>query len=156
MNDVPAGMKNVNALQAVVVAARLLFVLLGIAVCVFIWVADNGVPNALLSWLRGVRHGDKYMHFLIYGSLAFLLHLSLRGRGWRVWRLVVPVAAVAVLAFGLGEEISQLFSPRRQFDWIDLACNLAGVTCFTLLAQGVLFFLRRLAPAQPSSAVQRS
>ena len=131
-----------------VVTARVLFVMLATFIGVIIWFADNGVPNVLLSWVRGIRHGDKYAHFVLYGGLAFLLHIGLRGRCWRAWKLAVPVAAVVVLGLGLGEEISQLFSPRRKFELFDLACNLGGVTLFTLLAQGVLYGLQRSSTSQ--------
>jgi len=136
-------------MQSLVVLARALFVLLALVVCVFIWIADNGISNAALDWLRGVRHGDKYVHFLVYGALAFFLHIALRGHGWRLWRLHVPVAAVAVLAFGLAEEITQLALPRRQFSLMDLASNLAGVLVFTLLAQLLLWWMRRGEAATP-------
>ena len=139
-----------DRLPAWVVAARVAFAALAAATLVFIAFADNGVPNALLAWVRHIRHGDKYVHFTLYGSLAFLLHVGLRGLAWRIGPLVLPVAAVVVLGFGLGEEISQLFSPRRQFEWVDLACNLGGVTLFTLLAHAALRLLQR------SSASQRA
>lgn len=130
-------------MQSIVVLARALFILLALVVCAFIWIADNGVSNAALDWLRGVRHGDKYVHFLVYGALAFLLHIALGGRSWRVWRIAIPVAAVLVLGFGLAEEITQLALPRRQFSVMDLASNLAGVVVFTALAQIVLWWIRR-------------
>jgi len=124
-------------------AASVLFVLLAVIVGVNIWSADNGELNFLLKWVRGIRHGDKYAHFVLYGFLAFFLHIAWRGYCWRFGKLAVPVAAVVVLLFGLGEEISQLFSPHRQFDWIDLACNLAGVTVLTLIAHGLVLLLAR-------------
>lgn len=133
-----------------VVFARIAFVAMAVTTLVFISFADNGVPNALLAWLRHIRHGDKYVHFLLYGLLAFLLHLGLRGRAWRLGPLALPLAALVVLAFGLGEEVAQLFSPRRRFEWVDLACNLGGVTVFTLLAHALLRVL------QPSSDSQRA
>lgn len=134
-------------MQRLVFFARALFVLLALVVFVFIWSADNGVSNAALDWLRGVRHGDKYAHFLVYGMLAFLLHIGMRGKVWRWWGLAVPAAAILVLGFGLAEEITQLALPRRQFSVMDLACNLGGVLFFTLLAQATLWWLRRRAAA---------
>lgn len=136
-------------MQSAARVAWVLFVLLAIVVGFNIWSADNGVSNVLLKWVKGIRHGDKYAHFMLYGGLAYLLHIALQGRWWRVWRISLPVAALVVLGFGLGEEISQLFTPRRQFDWIDLACNLGGVIFFMLLAEGTLWLLRRKA-AGPS------
>lgn len=130
-------------MQTIVVLARALFVLLALVVIAFIWIADNGVSNAALDWLRGVRHGDKYVHFLVYGALAFLLHLMLQGRCWRVWRIAIPVAAMLVLGFGFAEEVTQLALPRRQFSLMDLACNFAGVVVFTALAQLTLWWIGR-------------
>jgi VanZ family protein len=130
-------------MQSAVRIAQILFVLLAMIVGFNIWSADNGVSNAVLEWLRHVRHGDKYAHFLLYGALAFLLHIALRGKCWRAGPLPVPAAAVFVLVFGLVEEFSQLYWPQRKFDWIDLACNLGGVVFFMVLAHGAMLLLRR-------------
>lgn len=135
-----------EVMASMALTARVLFVLLAAVVGFNIWSADNGVSNALLDWVSHIRYGDKYAHFVLYGMLAFLLHVSLRGYCWRWKFLAVPVAAVLVLLFGLGEEFSQLFSPRRQFDWVDLACNLGGVTVFTALAHGLVVWVRRGGP----------
>lgn len=130
-------------MQSVVRLAWLLFVVLAVVVGYNIWSADNGVSNALLDWVSHVRHGDKYAHFFLYGGLAFLLHVALQGRAWRIAGVALPVAALLVLGFGLFEELSQLHSPRRQFSGMDLAANLAGVVVFTALAQVALVLLRR-------------
>lgn len=133
-----------------VLGARVLFVLLSLAVLVMIALADRGSDNALLELTRARYNADKVVHFIVYGVLSFLLHLSLRAAAWGRGRLALPKAPVWVLLFGLAEELSQLFSPVRTFDLRDLYANLAGALLFTLLAMLVW----RL--AQPSSAAQRS
>lgn len=123
--------------------ARLLFAALALVVAIAIVDADTGSSNFVFDALRPIRYGDKYGHFVLYGLMAFLLHIALRGAMWRWWRLAVPVAAVLVLAFGIAEEISQLYNPLRTFDLIDIASNFAGVILFTLLAHGLWWWLQR-------------
>ena len=74
-----------------------------------------------------IRVGDKVAHALLYAGFGFLVTRALAGGPGRQ---VTPRAALAALAicaaYGLSDEIHQLFVPRRMFDLTDLAADVAG------------------------------
>jgi len=108
-----------------------------IRVWIFLAVAALGYLGAL-EWLT-VQPIER-IHLPEYGIVAALAWWMLRGFGWTVSRAHGGALAI-VLAVGLGDEIVQIFVPRRYFDWRDVALNgVAG-----LLALLVVAAARRLA-----------
>ncbi len=70
---------------------------------------------------------DKTAHMLLYSGLGFLFARALSGGGRRPMRLRLVAAAVAfAAAYGLSDECHQLFVPRRQFELLDIAADIAG------------------------------
>jgi VanZ family protein len=78
--------------------------------------------------LNEIPLGDKAGHFILYGILSFLLHLtclrSLPTRDPR--RVALSLSLLLALAIGL-EEWSQNFYPARTADWVDLLFSYLGV-----------------------------
>jgi hypothetical protein len=85
--------------------------------------ADSGQIPPFITQLYSFPNGDKVGHFLLMGSVAFLLVMALPVP----WRLRGLVFLAGVLTL---EEISQLFFITRSFSLVDLACSLAGVGLF--------------------------
>ena len=86
---------------------------------------------------------DKLGHFLLMGGLSFLVNLSFSGlgrRGFTVFRVTLGLWLVVAV-----EEISQIWQPRRSFEWQDLAADTAGIVVFALLAAAILSWTRRTA-----------
>ncbi len=66
---------------------------------------------------------DKIMHavaYFILGALAAAVFQTMGRSGVRIR------AFVFTLGFGITIECIQYFLPFRSFDWIDMACNVAG------------------------------
>ena len=54
-----------------------------ICLSIFFWViyqADTGQNKVVFNVIEKVEYGDKYVHFLFYGFLSFLLNLILKFR----------------------------------------------------------------------------
>jgi len=78
--------------------------------------------------------GDKALHFLLVGLLAFLLNLSLQAKLIRWKDFWIPVGTLTLLVFATVEEFSQMFFVHRTFDLLDLACNVGGILLLGWLA----------------------
>lgn len=82
--------------------------------------------------------GDKVMHFLLVGGLAFWLvglwNDARLSRG-PLGRLRLPLAVVVPGVLAGLEEGLQFFSSRRNADWLDLAADLAGLVTFWILGR---------------------
>ena len=92
--------------------------------------ADTGSLGGLLAWLHHVPFGDKTCHFVLAGGLSFLVCATLsRRRPER--RLAVVACTILVLAALTSlEECSQSLSSYRQFEPLDMLCNVTGTLAF--------------------------
>ena len=106
---------------------RIIFIFLALLslgfVAYIIVAADEGTMPALIKRLYDYPNGDKLGHFLLMGSLAFVVALALP----RLWKLRGLLILAGLLTL---EECSQLLFTRRTFDLLDLACSLAGIAFF--------------------------
>ena len=84
--------------------------------------------HLLPSWFA-FPYADKLMHFLLFGMLAFWLHLWLGGRV--LFRM--PLALLITFGCALPEELAQGLSPVRSLEALDLLCDLAGILTFVWL-----------------------
>jgi VanZ family protein len=70
---------------------------------------------------------DKTAHGVAYSGLSVVIVWALVDGAWRQVRLPsVILATVLAAAYGLTDEVHQLFVPRRSFDWFDLVADAAG------------------------------
>ena len=106
------------------------FVFLGVVV----YFADSRAHLHWFTYLRSIPGGDKYGHFLLMGSLAFLVNLSLSCRVVRIAGRGFLLGSLVVLVLITIEEISQRFIPYRTFDLTDLLADYLGVFVFSWLA----------------------
>ncbi len=84
--------------------------------------------------VRGIPYFDKMGHFVLFGILAFFLHLALGGRALTLGRVRVPAAFLIVVAFTLLDEWQQSLSPYRAVDPADLAADWVGIALGVWLA----------------------
>ena len=124
------------------------------AVALVVTLSAAAYSQGLPAWL-GAGHTDKVLHFAMAGTLAFFLDGMLRARA--AWRgaFAPPLASVLVIVPVGIEEFLQRYSASRTSDIWDFAADVAGVTCFILIARTVLPLVsaawrRRWAP-QPRS-----
>jgi VanZ family protein len=101
-------------------------------VSLVIFLADAGLAPGFFGWVQSTGSGDKVGHFILIGGLAFCLNLSLGCRKW----CGLLAGSVIVVVLCTAEEFSQLLlAGRRNFDWLDLAADYAGILAAGLAAQ---------------------
>jgi polysaccharide biosynthesis protein VpsQ len=100
-------------------------------VCGIIALADLGRLSWVTNLLRDNPGSDKVAHFFLIGTLAFLLNNALRGRMLGVFMLGSLLVGVVLTC----EEISQRWVKGRNFDYGDMAANLAGCAAADLIAR---------------------
>ena len=86
--------------------------------------ADRQLARGFFSWVQTIPLGDKLGHFVLMGTLAFLLNSALKGRRIRPG---VQLGGVIVAVFVVAEEISQRWLPWRTFDFGDLLADFLGI-----------------------------
>ena len=114
------------------------FVFLGVVV----YFADSRAHLHWFTYLRSIPGGDKYGHFLLMGSLAFLVNLSLSCRVVSIAGRRFLLGSLLVLILITIEELSQRFIPYRTFDLVDLGCGLPGRVCLWLAGEMVQYLVQ--------------
>lgn len=91
----------------------------------------NWLLLAPASTFREVRkflpHQDKIAHGALFLVLTFLVCWSLPARNGRGWRRLGVLAALVLYAVAIEALQPVLGGAGRQFDWWDVAGNVAGV-----------------------------
>ena len=105
---------------------RLLTVLYASAIAFIVWCASAGWYRPTFAWVQAYA-SDKWLHFVLVGTMALLLNLSLnlasvsRRTSWLLW------GTFAMLLLATLEELSQQWVSNRTFDLSDLASNYLGI-----------------------------
>jgi hypothetical protein len=92
-------------------------------------IANAGVLRAYFLAVRQYA-GDKVLHFVLVGSMAYFLARAVAA--WLPRRPVAAAAAVllALVVLAVTEETCQQWLSARSFDLRDMAANVAGITAF--------------------------
>jgi VanZ family protein len=111
-----------------------LFLPLGFFICIvfIIFLADTADHNFAFRLIGHIPYGDKLMHGLLYGVMAFFLNYGLSYKAFNS----IQLGAVIVLVFATLEEISQYWIPSRTFDLGDLLADFIGVFFFSFIRWG--------------------
>ena len=105
---------------------RLLTIIYSSAIAFIAWCASAGWYRPTFAWVQTYA-SDKWLHFVLVGTLALLLNLSLnlatvsRRSSWLLWGTFVMLLLATL------EELSQQWISSRTFDLGDLACNFLGI-----------------------------
>jgi len=125
-------MTTSNSRSLLMVAARILLV---VTTGFIIYEATIRLPVTIK-----VTNGDKILHTLAFGTLAFLADFSFPGKGFG-WQKIVPLAMYGILI-----EFVQSFLPYRSAELMDFLVDCSGMIgyalCIPLLKQLPLFCLR--------------
>lgn len=89
--------------------------------------ADSGRINELFRIVKSVPFGDTAAHFVLVGTLGFLVCLALGGRRWVLAQKSISVGALVVGALVTLEELSQVWFATRSFSLLDLGADYAGI-----------------------------
>jgi polysaccharide biosynthesis protein VpsQ len=88
---------------------------------------DLGRLSKIIKWVGSLPFGDKFGHFILIGTLTFLLNYALEGRMVKIGRQKILLGcSIIAVAISL-EEFSQIWIPSRTFDLVDLAANYFGI-----------------------------
>ncbi len=105
---------------------RLLTAIYTVAIAFIVWCASAGWYRPIFVWVQSYAN-DKWLHFVLVGTLAMLLNLSFdlaavsQRTRWILWGTLLMLSLATV------EELSQQWLSNRTFDLGDLACNYAGI-----------------------------
>lgn len=110
-----------------------LFLLFFAFICYVIYAADTNNGFWLMKLAKSVPQGDKIGHLLLYGVLGVFLNLAMHNRMIR--NTNIPLGSVIVLVFAISEEFTQLAFETRTFDFVDMLCDVIGLT---ILSPGIL------------------
>jgi polysaccharide biosynthesis protein VpsQ len=86
-----------------------------------------GRLRGIIGWVDMLPFGDKLGHFLLIGTLAFLLNYALNGRMVKIGRQKILLGCSIVAVAITIEELSQIWIPSRTFDLVDLTANYLGI-----------------------------
>jgi len=109
----------------------------------FLYLANAGVDHIVFAVMRQIPYGDKLSHIGVYGILALLLNLSLRGKKIHFYQASFYLGSLLTLILVGIEETSQQFLPTRSQDWLDYVASCIGVlltatiTPFTIRTLGL-------------------
>jgi VanZ family protein len=115
----------------------MLFRVISVAMLVFIlaitYLANSGIDTLLFAFVRSVPYGDKLGHFFLYGLLTLILNLALNLKAITLYKWNVYLGSVIVIIFIALEELSQVFIPIRNVEYLDLVAGAIGIGLFTII-----------------------
>ncbi len=91
---------------------------------------------------------DYLIHFLEYGSLAFLTYLSFSGKDFNISYFKYLILTVCLMLFALADEFHQIIIPGRTFNPKDIISNIIGIVGGLVLCMVVF---RKIALKIPSA-----
>lgn len=110
-------------------------ILFALFLFVLIVLADLGKLNFLLWAMNDLPFGDKVVHFLLIGTLSFLVNRTAMQlfprKGMKYVSVIVTLFLLVLFTL---EEISQAPIAGRDASLGDLLANYAGIIIFALLA----------------------
>ncbi|HEX3050550.1 MAG TPA: hypothetical protein VHP83_07850 [Aggregatilineaceae bacterium] len=116
--------------------------------------ADTGNGEWMFRLIGMVPGGDKTGHFVLVGTLALLVNLSLKARRVEIGRWKVLLGSAVIAAVFTVEEFSQLLFETRGFSLLDLSANYIGILVFGWVA--ARWVERQQAPAAILQANDRA
>jgi hypothetical protein len=105
-------------------------------ILLIIFKADTADYNFAFRLIGHIAYGDKLMHGLLFGLMAWALNYGLDFRQViikKTFTIKMQLGAIFVLIFAFLEEFSQLFIISRTFDVGDLVADVIGVVLFSLI-----------------------
>jgi len=105
---------------------RLLTAAYALSLAFIVWCASAGWFRPTFTWVQAYA-SDKWLHFVLVGTMALLLNLSLNLTAvsqrfhWLLWGTGIMLSLATL------EELSQNWLSTRTFDLGDLACNYLGI-----------------------------
>ncbi len=99
-----------------------------------IYIANTGGSSIFFRISNSIPYGDKLGHFILFGCFTLLLNFAFKFKKTIFYSSNIMLGTLCVIVFALGEEITQAFIPRREFDFIDLGSDALGIALFNYLS----------------------
>ena len=96
-----------------------------------IWVATKK-----LEFPPDVNINDKLIHVVVFFGFAVLVDLSSSRKPFWLWK------GLPLLAYGIGVEVMQYFTPFRSFSILDMVADFAGILLYFLLKIVVIYIAK--------------
>jgi VanZ family protein len=97
----------------------------------------SSIPGSAFPEVPG-RYTDKVVHVALYGVLGLLVGRALAATTALGGPARVALTCALATAYGITDELHQLFTPRRSCDWHDVVADALGGLVGGLLAATVL------------------
>ena len=107
----------------------------------FYWLLILTLTSLPGAYMPDVKINDKIEHFLAFGGLGFLLHLSLRIQNKFLILKKIPwlFTIIIVACYAAFDELHQLFIPGRSCDIKDWIADMIGVSIGVVLMALTIF-----------------
>lgn len=92
-----------------------------------ITMVNLGIAKNTFSFIYYLPGGDKVAHFLLMGTLAFLVNSALSCKQFSIFSVPILLGSFLVLIFVTLEEFSQMFLETRTFSLKDLSADYLGI-----------------------------
>ena len=116
---------------------KLITITFSVILIIIVIVANLGLGPTFFPIVYKIPWGDKIGHFLLIGTLSFLVNYVLSSRRVSVLSQSILLGSAIVLVIVTIEEFSQIFLDYRSFSIIDLAFDYSGILFFGYLASNI-------------------
>jgi VanZ family protein len=89
--------------------------------------------NPIMKLITSLKHGDKFAHLILIGTLAYCVNYLLKFKTIKRFNQDLLVGTIAITIFITLEEFSQNWISTRNFDLMDLSANYVGIALTTLI-----------------------
>jgi VanZ family protein len=102
---------------------------------IFLVILILAYTGNLPSQINQIPYFDKIGHVVLYSVASFVGHRVLQKRHIHPYGLKLPLFPLLFGLFTISEELSQVFSPNRSLDPIDLIASFLGILLGYWLAE---------------------
>ena len=106
------------------------------AVVIILMLLGVWVATKKLDFPPELNVNDKLIHMVVFFVFALLVDLSSSRKPFWLWK------GLPLLAYGIGIEVMQYFTPSRSFSIADMVADFAGILIYFILKIFVLYIVR--------------
>lgn len=126
-NNVLGDKKKEKKIKFIITTLFFLFI------CYIIYLADTADNNFAFRIIGHIPYGDKFMHALLYGTMAFLCNWVFNFKTFIFIKINIQLGLFIVFIFALLEEFSQYFISSRTFDIFDILADIIGIVLVSFI-----------------------
>lgn len=108
------------------------YLFIALIILIFIGATTKSL-GVIGQFVQSVPYGDKYIHFILIGTLAYVVNFLMGFRRFTLWNRKWLSGTTLIFTIMTIEEFSQMFVSTRSFDLLDLLANYLGIFTATLV-----------------------